>query len=86
MRLVSRLDQTVTVAGERFSFRAGEALATENSYKFTTEEFGAIARKAGFIAQQVWTDPEELFSVQYLRCTGLQPEDAAYPPPSVAPR
>jgi dimethylhistidine N-methyltransferase len=79
MRLVSQREQTVTIAGQSFNFQAGEPLATENSYKFSLEEFGAIARAEGFIVQQVWTDPEALFSVQYLRCTGRQPEDSEPP-------
>jgi hypothetical protein len=31
------------------------------------EEFARLARAAGFIVEGVWTDPQQLFSVQYLR-------------------
>ena len=43
----------------------GESIHTENSYKYTVAEFAALAAAAGFRQQAVWTDPAELFSVQY---------------------
>jgi dimethylhistidine N-methyltransferase len=70
MRLISQIDQTVYVAGESIAFQAGETLATENSYKFSLDEFGAIAQSAGFVLQLIWTDPAAVFSVQYLHLPG----------------
>ncbi|MEJ2388810.1 MAG: L-histidine N(alpha)-methyltransferase [Chromatiaceae bacterium] len=67
MHLVSRADQSVRVASERFGFRAGESIHTESSYKYTIEGFQALAREAGFEAERCWTDPERLFSVHCLR-------------------
>jgi L-histidine Nalpha-methyltransferase len=64
MHLKSLCAQTVSVAGERFSFTEGETIHTENSYKYAIPEFQALAAKAGWNARQVWTDPESLFSVQ----------------------
>lgn len=64
MHLKSLCSQTVSVAGERFSFTEGETIHTENSYKYAVPEFQALAVKAGWSARQVWTDPESLFSVQ----------------------
>ena len=46
MHLVSLIEQTVNVAGQRFHFNLGEALHTENSYKFRRDEFSAIAASA----------------------------------------
>jgi len=46
MHLVSLVEQTVNVAGQRFHFNLGEALHTENSYKFRSGEFSAIAASA----------------------------------------
>lgn len=67
MHLVSHVDQTVTVAGERFSFVAGETIHTESSYKYSVAEFQQLANWAGYQAEQVWTDDEQLFSVHCLR-------------------
>jgi len=48
MHLVGRKRQALTVAGHRFLFEPGETIHTECSYKFTVEEFQALARDAGF--------------------------------------
>ncbi|NQW17422.1 MAG: L-histidine N(alpha)-methyltransferase [Chloroflexi bacterium] len=64
MRLLSSRDQTVRVCEEIFTFAAGESILTEYSHKYTVERFGAIARDAGLSLREVWTDPENLFSVQ----------------------
>jgi dimethylhistidine N-methyltransferase len=66
MHLVSRADQVVTVAGERYAFAEGDSLHTENSCKFTIAGLRALAREAGFRPGPVWTDPERLFSVHWL--------------------
>ena len=69
MHLVSRIDQSVTVAGRAFDFAEGESIHTENSYKYTIDGFRALAAEAGWSAGAVWTDPEALFSVHALRRT-----------------
>jgi dimethylhistidine N-methyltransferase len=69
MHLVSRAEQRVRVAGEDFSFREGESIHTENSYKYSVERFHALARRAGFAPERVWTDDGNLFSVHCLRFT-----------------
>jgi len=66
MHLVSLRGQTVTIAGERMALAAGETIFTESSYKYSVEQFAGLARRAGFRVAQVWRDPQELFSVQYL--------------------
>jgi dimethylhistidine N-methyltransferase len=66
MHLVSRADQVVTLAGERFAFAEGDSLHTENSCKFTIAGLRALARQAGFRPGPVWTDPDRLFSVHWL--------------------
>lgn len=65
MHLVSRKDQQVRIAGHRFDFRIGESIHTENSYKYTVDEFSSLASQAGFHLNRVWTDEQGLFSVQY---------------------
>lgn len=59
-------DQTVTVAGRRFEFSAGERVHTEYSYKYDMAGIEALARSGGFRVAKSWTDPERLFAVVYL--------------------
>ena len=66
MHLASRRRQKVRVAGRAIDFRAGETIHTENSYKYTIESFGALARGAGWTQAAVWTDDKGYFSVQAL--------------------
>lgn len=66
MHLVSRCAQDVRVAGRVFSFRAGESIHTENSYKYSVPEFQALAAEAGWKAGRVWLDPTRRFSVHEL--------------------
>ncbi|SDW44566.1 L-histidine N(alpha)-methyltransferase [Thiocapsa roseopersicina] len=67
MHLVSRVEQRAEVAGSTFDFRAGETIHTENSYKYGIDHFHRLAGDAGFVAEQVWTDKQGLFSVHCLR-------------------
>ena len=48
-------------------FRAGETIHTENSYKYTVESFGALARGSGWTPAAVWTDADGNFSVHALK-------------------
>jgi dimethylhistidine N-methyltransferase len=66
MHLISTRTQQVQVAGEVFAFSEGESIHTECSYKYRIDGFHALAAEAGFTAEQVWTDPDELFSVHCL--------------------
>jgi dimethylhistidine N-methyltransferase len=67
MHLRTVRPQVVHIADRSFHFTAGERLHTENSYKYTIEEFQALARRACFEPLKVWTDAQSLFSVHYLR-------------------
>ena len=67
MHLASRRNQQIRIESRRFRCETGETIRTENSYKYTVAEFQALARRAGFVPAQVWTDPSGLFSVHYLR-------------------
>jgi L-histidine Nalpha-methyltransferase len=64
MHLASLKRQKVKVAGETIEFRAGETIHTENSYKYTLESLGALARGVGWTPAAVWTDAREYFSIQ----------------------
>jgi dimethylhistidine N-methyltransferase len=63
----SLADQAAQIAGQRFHFAVGELIHTEYSYKYSVEEFRALAARAGFRPVDTWTDPAALFSVHYLR-------------------
>lgn len=65
MHLVSKAYQEIKIDMHRFSFGKGESIHTENSYKYTIEEFHALLKQAGFVPIQVWTDANKLFSVHY---------------------
>jgi dimethylhistidine N-methyltransferase len=64
MHLASLKRQKVKVAGETIEFRAGETIHTENSYKYSVESLGALARGVGWETAGVWTDAKKYFSIQ----------------------
>jgi dimethylhistidine N-methyltransferase len=66
MHLISRKAQSVRVLGRSFSFRAGESIHTENSYKYSLDRFTALARGSGWTPRQSWTDEAKMFSVHTL--------------------
>jgi dimethylhistidine N-methyltransferase len=66
MHLRSLRDQVVRVAGHTFTFGQGETMHTENSCKYSLDEFQQLAREAHFTPAQSWIDPEQLFSIHYL--------------------
>ena len=66
MHLVSTRDQDAKIGGQRVRFRAGESIHTENSYKYTVEEFQNLAVRAGWSPERVWTDGNRQFSVHEL--------------------
>lgn len=64
MYLVSTRAQQVFVEGLglSLSFAAGEAIHTENSYKYSLVEIEALARAAGLRLERQWFDAERRFS------------------------
>jgi dimethylhistidine N-methyltransferase len=66
MHLLSRVDQSVAVAGGTITFLQGETIHTENSYKYTPDGFRALAMGAGFVPRAIWCDPDRLFSLHWL--------------------
>jgi dimethylhistidine N-methyltransferase len=67
MHLISRAAQRVRVGDAVFAFAAGESICTEYSYKYGLDQFAAMGAAAGLCREQVWTDENGWFSVQYLR-------------------
>jgi dimethylhistidine N-methyltransferase len=66
MHLVSLADQTAHLNGAAIPLEEDETIHTECSYKYSLSDFAALASSAGFDVAKVWTDPDALFSVQYL--------------------
>ena len=65
MHLKSNTRQEVHLNGEAIHFEEGETIHTENSYKYSLNEFRALVND-WFKVERVWTDADDLFSMQYL--------------------
>jgi L-histidine N-alpha-methyltransferase len=79
MRLISRRPQEVRVAGKAIDFVEQEAITTEYSYKYSLARFRAAAESAGWSVRRVWTDAQQLFSVQYLEVVAPSSNGHAHP-------
>jgi dimethylhistidine N-methyltransferase len=66
MHLISKKSQTVRILGRAISFRAGESIHTENSYKYSLDRFNALALGSGWTPRASWTDTASMFSVHAL--------------------
>jgi uncharacterized SAM-dependent methyltransferase len=71
MHLVSLAEQEVSLSGRRFHFAQGETIHTENSYKYSVEEFRDLAARAGFMTDTIWVDENRLFSLHLLQTGGV---------------
>lgn len=69
MYLVSTTAQRVAIDELKLdvSFAAGEAIHTENSYKYSFAEIDELARAAGLVLEQRWLDPDERFSLNLFK-------------------
>jgi dimethylhistidine N-methyltransferase len=65
MHVETRLAVDVHWPGGSRRFEAGERIHTENSYKYSLEEFGALLRRAGFRNITAWTDQRNWFALFY---------------------
>jgi dimethylhistidine N-methyltransferase len=65
MHLVSDTEQEIELAGEEFHFEKGESIHTENSYKYSLEEFEELVSD-WYSVEKVWTDDQRYFSLQFL--------------------
>lgn len=70
MHLVARQPTTIAIDGREFAFEAGETIHTENSHKYSVESFQQLAARAGLRSDQVWFDPDGLFSMHWLVADG----------------
>ena len=67
MYLDAKRDQLVRIDGEEVAFARGEALHTENSYKYAPDEFVAKTECAGFRCLNLWQDERGYFMVLFLQ-------------------
>ena len=63
MYLVSNQRQTLQLDGHSFELESGEAVHTENSYKYTPSEFLDLASENGFFEVCYWLDENQLFCI-----------------------
>lgn len=67
MHLESMCEQVINIKDDEFYFALGETIHTENSYKYSVQEFVALATQAGLESQHTWIDAQNLFSVHLFR-------------------
>lgn len=65
MHLKSVAEQTVSIGGNTFHFREGETIHTENSHKYSKEDFQDLISDH-FTVQKSWTDSRSYFCLYYL--------------------
>jgi dimethylhistidine N-methyltransferase len=63
MHLQASTATTVRWPGHERSFKAGERIHTENSYKYTLDGMAALLKQAGFGQVQHWVDSQSWFGV-----------------------
>ncbi len=63
MHLKARRALSVHWPGGERRFAAGERIHTENSCKYTVQDFDALLRRAGYVHTQCWTDERRWFAV-----------------------
>jgi dimethylhistidine N-methyltransferase len=73
MHLICKKASTAQVLGKEFSFRPGESIHTENSYKYSVDRFRALARASGWTLRESWTDRDAMFSVHALVASSQTP-------------
>ncbi len=65
MRLISTVAQRVRICGSVFTFKAGEYIVTEHSYKWRPDDFARLVSAAGFAPGPAWFDENRWFMVQF---------------------
>jgi dimethylhistidine N-methyltransferase len=65
MHLEAMSAQRVRIAGRERIFAQGERIHTEDSYKYSPDDFATLLGRAGFDSVAVWQDPAHNFAVYY---------------------
>ena len=66
MYLVSKKKQTLQINEHSIFLEKDEQVHTENSYKYSPDEFISLSVKNGFEHVKYWTDDNSLFAVYLL--------------------
>ncbi len=66
MHLFSQSDQTARLGNQTINFKRGESIHTENSYKYSIDDFEKIVHDAQLKIEHTWQDKDQLFSMHYL--------------------
>ena len=66
MHLVSLTNQVVSIGDHCYEFVTDEYIHTENSYKYSLDQFEIMWREAGFLSSNIWCDDNDYFSIHYL--------------------
>lgn len=67
--LVSTASQWVEVSDRAIHIKAGEAIHTDNAYKYEADEFLALAQGAGWNKLHTWIDHDMRYAVHVLHAT-----------------
>lgn len=66
MHVLSTREQTVIVAGTEIKFAQGESIHTENSHKYSAEQFTRLIEGTGWREQKTWLDEKGYYAVTLL--------------------
>ena len=63
MHLQSTRTQTFLIAGNEINFEKGETIHTENSYKYSIDEFSGMLKDGGFNRITLWQDSGQRYAL-----------------------
>ena len=68
MHLTSLCDQSIAIRelGKQFTFRKGERIHTENSYKFSIDQINSLATQSGLTVLKNYIDDDNLYCLTHL--------------------
>ncbi len=69
MHLISKKNQIINISDKKIKFKKGESIHTENSYKYSIEEFKHLCESSGYKTIDFLTDKNNYFGVFFLRVT-----------------
>ena len=66
MHLISTVEQEVVISEQTVHFGKGESIHTENSHKYSSEQFTRLLESTGWKEQKTWTDEKGFYAVSLL--------------------
>ena len=67
MHLKSNKIHKVDIMGTEILFKKGETIHTENSYKYSVDEFSKLAESSGYEIEKILTDDKRFFGIFCLK-------------------